>query len=221
VRIFAFDLTGGSVSKQKTLLIFDWMGVQRSNRDGVTGRHYIEGAITGEYLQGIADILDDLITDFMSQDGVPTAVSSMEDMLALNNLLFVKTLLTAKKNPKKRISYFKQNIDKNYIEDFNKRVNDPVALLYLHSLGFDLDKWNDWHKKYVIDARSYTIDESAIKEFMSFMIQNWNDDWYDHPDKYNFESDGSLIYAPIILQPWFSPEFLVLHKYFPNVQNVH
>ncbi len=209
VRLFAFDLTGKEAQPQDTLFIFGWMGVQKSNQDGVMGRYYIQSAITGEYLQGIADIFDDLITDFMSQDGVPTAVNSMGDMLALNNLLFVKTLLTAKKNPKNRISYFKQNIDKNYIEVFNGEVAPKLP-------DAERDLWDWWYDEYMINKNP--IDQVGVVIFLSIMLDeeiDVIDDWFRNTDDFNFE------WIDIELQPWFKPEFLVLHKYFPNVQHVN
>lgn len=210
VRLFAFDLTGKRVLRQNTLLIFGWMGVQASNRDGDTGENYIQGAITGEYLQGIADIFDDLITDFMSQGGLPTAVNSMEDMLALNRLLFVKTLLTAKKTPSARIKYFKKNIDKGFCKKFRE-----MAPLW----GIDIDAWNEWHKWYEIYIdKNVKIDEEAIIWFLSIMIDEDIDvirKWFKDTKDYDFEN------MYIKMEPWFKPEFLVLHKYFPNVQYVN
>lgn len=64
------------------------------------------------------------------------------------------------------------------------------------------------------------LTDAAVKDFMSFMVEDWEDDWFDHPEKYNFDSDGYLIYVSIEFQPWFSSDFLVLYKYFPNIQHI-
>ena len=48
------------------------------------------------------------------------------------------------------------------------------------------------------------------------MIEDWDDDWYDHTSNYDFDRTTENN-----LQPWFVSDFLILHKYFPNIQNVN
>ncbi len=117
--------------------------------------------------------------------------------------------LRAKLNDLEKQLATTQNIDKGYIEIFNEMVlkNPPDE--------FDIDRWNRWYDNYIKDSKSNPIDKKAIRIFLSLMIKNWDDKWFT-------SSIGSFDFdaIEIELQPWFSPEFLVLRKYFPNIQNV-
>jgi len=44
------------------------------------------------------------------------------------------------------------------------------------------------------------------------MVINWNDEWITNPVDYNFDR------IQIDFQPFFPSNFLILHRYFPNVQ---
>ncbi len=117
--------------------------------------------------------------------------------------------LRAKLNDLEKQLATTQNIDKGYIEIFNEMVlkNPPDE--------FDIDRWNRWYDNYIKDSKSNPIDKKAIRIFLSLMIKNWDDKWFT-------SSIGSFDFdaIEIELQPWVRPEFLVLRKYFPNIQNV-
>lgn len=209
IQVFGFELTGEKVSPENTLFIFDQTGVIYSGREGMGDSYTNDGQVSDQFLQNVADEFNNLINSFMSQSGIPTAISSMKKMFALNRLSFMKKLLRFDKE-ENRVKYFSQNIDKGFCKKFHK-----VSPLW----GIDIDTWNEWHDWY--DEYIYKnkkIDEEAIVWFLSIMIDEDKDvirKWFKDTEEYDFEN------MRIKMEPWFKPEFLVLHKYFPNVQYVN
>ena len=224
VRLYKFDLNGIDISdfptKKFHLISFDLTGTILSNReDSRVAEHYVQGTSEEKesirnLLRGLTDNIHNFITQFASRESLSTTINAMDNILALDRLSFVKMLLTSVGD---RAVYFGKNINKEYVEEFNKLVQYWI-ITGVVPYEFDEDAWKKWYKDYIKD--DLPITDAAVKDFMSFMVEDWEDDWFDHPEKYNFDSDGSLIYVSIEFQPWFSSDFLVLHKYFPNIQHI-
>jgi len=76
---------------------------------------------------------------------------------------------------------------------------------YIHLLRYEERvKQGDFLRK-----KGDPIDEEAVRIFLSLMVKNWDDKWY-------FSSIGEFDFdaIEIELQPWFSPEFLILTQIF-------
>jgi len=160
-----------------------------------------DGKVVSDDLREIARNLNDFIADFFSQTDTPTAIGSMGSVYALSRYSFVRGILQDLPTRAGRVSYFKSHISKDYIETFNKEVNDDESY---SELGFDSDNWNEWYDTYITKSKQHPIDNEAIIWFLSIMINKDRDtvkDWYDDKKFGDFE-----------LQPWFNPEFLVLYN---------
>jgi len=224
IRIFGFNMNKmKQLHRSRLLAIFDDTGVIYDYRDlfetppTPLGHVYTlaqENAISGQYLENFGIELHNKITNFVSQSSISITLPSMPYKLQLSRINFIKSLLNLKED--RRIKFFMDNIDYDYIEAFNEYLSRWEKMgLVPESI---LVKWNDWYRDYI--NRGNPIGKDAIKQFFSIMIENWDDDWYEHPEKYDFDNDGtSYTYAPIEFNSWFRPEFMVLYKYFPNVQH--
>lgn len=202
IRLLGNKVDGGisSANRGNILCIVSMDGLSSLHRTDPTICTVFPASINNDIEQ-----LDNLIRNFVIQNSVPTYLLRSYDMLFLDRQTFVSTLLKAGDDA--RLRYFKQNIDKGYIKVFNEMVlkNPPD--------GFDINTWKEWYKIYI--KKGDPIDKDAIRIFLSLMIKNWDDKWY-------FSSIGEFDFdaIEIELQPWFSSEFLILRKYFPNIQNV-
>jgi len=206
IRLLGSEVEGAidtSIKRGKILCTF--------SMDGLSQSHRIDNTIGAAFPESIYDDiekLDNLIEDFIVQNSVPTHLSRPYDILFLNRYIFVKTLIKATKL--NRIKYFKQNIKKKFIEKFNKEIAPSLS-------DADKELWKVWYKEYITEGDKNDIDQPAIVIFISIMTGEGIDvidDWFRNPDEFDFDA------IEIELQPWFSPEFLVLRKYFPNIQNV-
>lgn len=213
VRLFKFDLNGIDIHSSKVkgsfLFTFDLTGVILSNReDAGVADHYVQGSdLIRNLVQEFTDNIHDFITQFSSREGLSTTINSMLPIFALDRLSFVKMLLTGVFKERRAI-YFSQNINKEYIEEFNEEVAPSLS-------DADKELWKAWYEYYFRQSNVHKIDQTAIVLFLSIMLDEEIyviDDWFRNTDEFNFEQ------IEIKLQPWFKPEFLVLYKYFPNVQ---
>jgi len=77
--------------------------------------------------------------------------------------------------------------------NFNGRVQTWIKTGTV-SYEFNEIAWDAWYEKYITKGKA--IDDNAIKEFLYFMIEDWDDDWYDHTSNYDFDRTTEINLQP-------------------------